>query len=62
MSNLPLILRAAQRTLVNHDPSRYDGPTTEDSLPAVLQLTTEGCVLVRSTRNTAVVRETTDDK
>jgi hypothetical protein len=62
MSNLPLVLRAAQEASVSYDPSRCEGPTDEDSLPAVLELTADGYVLTRGTRNTAVHQETTDDK
>ena len=62
MSNLPLVFRAAQEASVSHDPSRCEGPTAEDSLPAVLELTADGYVLTRDTITTRVDRETTDDK
>ncbi len=62
MSNLPLVLCAAQNASVNHDPSRHEGPTAEDSLLALLELTADGYVIARDTLRTFVHQETTDDK
>ena len=62
MRALPLVLRAAQEGWVSHDPTRCEGPTAEDSLPAVLELNADGYALARDTLHTAVHQETTDDK
>ena len=62
MSDLPLVLHGVRPALTGCHPSRAEGLTVEDPLPAVLDVNAKGYVLAPRTRFTEVQRETTDDK
>jgi hypothetical protein len=58
----PFLLYVSQPTSEGSDTHSRDFPTTEDPLPAAVDLTAGGYVLARDTQITAAKTETTDDK
>lgn len=61
MPNLPFVLRAIKTTDVRDAIAYRDVPTSEEPLPATVEITDVGFVLARDTRVTRVAPETTDD-
>lgn len=62
MTELPLVLRAADKAITKSHIARLDSTTADDELPAVLPVTAQGYAVVRGTRVTEVARETVDDR
>jgi hypothetical protein len=61
MLGLPFVLHAAQLNPARGETPGRDVPTSEDPLPAALEIDAGGYVLARETRLTQVRHETTDD-
>lgn len=62
MSPMPFVLRAMQVSRGADEVGARDVPTSEEPLPAVMEISAQGHLLARDTRLTKVAPETTDDK
>ena len=61
MVDIPITLRLALEKPGNNVACHGDGPTLDDPLPAVVEVSTGGYALARASKLTEVSRETTDD-
>jgi hypothetical protein len=61
LMQLPFVLRVSKRSSGLDHPG-LDVLTTDDPLPAALELTTDQYIIARATLFTDVKHETTDDK
>lgn len=59
---LPYLLQNAEPHVVSGEALCEDVLTTQDPLPAVLEVDAAGLAIARATRMTEVLKETTDDK
>lgn len=58
---VPTILCLAQSMHESFQHTRISGLTSEDPLPAVVNVSLDGYIISNSTKLTAINRETTDD-
>jgi hypothetical protein len=62
MTDLPFLLQVARPRATSGGESAIDRPTSDDPLPAALDVDGSGLLKARETKITCVQQETTDDQ